>query len=69
MPVSPWTLTGPTPTVRFAGIPADDARHSGAGPRDDNRQVQVLADIAYGIPNRTGRWKKDDTKPVAPPPP
>ena len=42
-------MTGPVPTVRFAGIPADDTRHSGAGPVDDSRQVQVLADIAYGI--------------------
>ena len=42
-------MTGPTPTVRFAGIPADDTRHSGVGPPDDIRQVQVMADIAYGI--------------------
>ena len=40
-------MTGPTPTVRFAGIPADDTRHSGAGPPNDNRQVQSLPDIAY----------------------
>ena len=62
-------VTGPTPTVRFAGIPAYDTRHSGAGPPDDNRQVQILADIAYGISRQIERRKKGATKPGAPPPP
>ena len=57
-------MTGPTPTVRFAGIPADDIRHSGAGPPDDNRQVQVLADIAYGISqqNRAAEEGRHETR-------
>ena len=57
-------MTGPTSTVRFAGIPADDTRHSGAGPPDDNRQLQVLADIAYGISqqNRAAEEGRHETR-------
>ena len=57
-------MTGPTPTVRFAGIPADDTRHSGAGPPDDSRLVQVLADIAYGISqqNRAAEEGRHETR-------
>ena len=57
-------MTGPTPIVRFAGIPADDTRHSGAGPPDDSRQVQVLADIACGISqqNRAAEEGRHETR-------